>query len=133
MTTKQVKRNYNPTGKGGFGDHPENRSDGGWDADMTFTYQYKKFVNMSIEDFKVWLSKNPQRTTVQELAWNAVYKARTEYKYLQEITNRTEGMPIQRTEIKEVPKLSLSYGTQTNDEPATESGTGDTNPPKPKV
>ena len=36
----------NPTGKGGFGDHPENRNPGGWNPDFTFSYQYRRFLNM---------------------------------------------------------------------------------------
>jgi hypothetical protein len=90
----------NPTGRGGFREHPENRSPGGlWNPEMTFSFQYKKFNNMPVDDFKDWKERNPKRTMVQELAWGAVYKARTEHKYLQEISNRTEGMPKQATDI----------------------------------
>lgn len=91
----------NPTGKGGFGDHPENRSPGGlWNPDMTFSFQYKKFMNMEVEEFKKWKDNNPNRTMVQELAWNAVLSARNGNRNDRlEIANRTEGMPKQTTDV----------------------------------
>lgn len=98
ITMKQVIPN--PTGKGGFGDHPENRGTGTWNSEMTFSYQYKKFMNMEIEEFKKWKEKNPKRTMVQELAWNAVLSARNGNRSDRlEIANRTEGMPKQSTDL----------------------------------
>jgi len=100
MTTQQVSMNRNPKGKGGFKEHPENQSPGGWNPVMTFSYQYKFFNNMPVEIAKDWLTKNPNHTVIQEIAWNAVDKAKKEHKYLVEITNRTEGMPKQTTDLK---------------------------------
>jgi len=92
-TSNQVKKIPNPSGKGGFQERPEDiNRDGHWNPEMVFSYQYKKFINMDIEIFKNWKEANPQRTMVQELAWGAVFKARTEHKYLQEVTNRTDGL-----------------------------------------
>lgn len=98
LTSKQLNP-PNPTGKGGFKDHPELRSPGVWNPEMTFSFQYMKFNSMSVEEFKDWKENHPERTMVQEIAWGAVFKARTEHKYLTEVTNRTEGMPRQSTDI----------------------------------
>lgn len=100
ITTQPVKRVPNPTGKGGFGDHPENASPGGWKPEYTFSYQYKRFLNMSVDEFKEWQTKtkDQEKTMVEELAYVAVFKARTEFKERQEVTNRTEGMPKQKIE-----------------------------------
>lgn len=97
MTTQQDDMNRNPTGKGGFGDHPENRNPGGWKPEYTFSYQYRRFMNMTVKEFKQWKDKtsDKEKTMVEELAYVAVLKARTEFKERQEITNRTEGMPKQ--------------------------------------
>jgi hypothetical protein len=54
----------------------------------------KKFFDERT-DLHVWKENNPNRTVAQELAWNAAYKARTELKYLVEVTDRTEGKPTQ--------------------------------------
>lgn len=93
MTTQQDDMNRNPTGKGGFGDHPENRNPGGWKKEFTFSYQYRRFMNMTVEEFKDWYQKTSEKdkTMVEESAYNAVLKARSDLKNRQEITDRTEG------------------------------------------
>lgn len=85
----------NPTGKGGFQDHPELRSPGGWSPETTFSYCYRMFMAMNEDDFKTWMDKHPKRTVVQSAAWNAVKKLSVDLKYLQEVTNRVEGTPRQ--------------------------------------
>jgi len=89
-TTQQVG---NPTGKGGFGDHPENRNPGGWKPEYTFSYQYRRFMNMTVEEFKQWkdVTADKDKTMVEELAYVAVLKARSDIRDRQEITDRTEG------------------------------------------
>lgn len=98
-TTQQVVPN--PTGKGGFGDHPENRNPGGWNPKMTFSYQYRRFLNMNVEEFKAWKDVVPdtEKTMVEELAYSAVLKARSNSDERKEIANRTEGMPKQPISI----------------------------------
>jgi len=93
MTTQQDDMNRNPTGKGGFGDHPENRNPGGWKPEYTFSYQYRRFMNMTVEEFKSWKDKtaDSEKTMVEELAYVAVLKARSDIRDRQEITDRTEG------------------------------------------
>ena len=56
---------------------------------------------MPVEEFKAWKDKtaDSEKTMVEELAYVAVLKARTEFKERQEITNRTEGMPKQTIKI----------------------------------
>lgn len=110
MTSGQVSMNRNPTGKGGLAEHPENISPGGlWNPKMTFSFQYKRFLNMPVEEFKAWKDKtsDKDKTMVEELAYVAVLKARTEFKERQEITNRTEGMPRQTISVSENNDESL--------------------------
>lgn len=96
-TTKQDKKPSNPTGKGGFRDHPEHRSDGGWRAEDSINYQYNKFIRMTIEEFDTFkaIIETSKATKAQEMAYEAVIKAKAEYLYLKEITDRVEGKPKQ--------------------------------------
>jgi len=93
-----VRKLPNPTGKGGFQERPEDiNRNGTWNPKMTFSHQYKRFLNMPVEEFRLWqkTTKDTEKTMVEELAYIAVFKARTEFKERQEVTNRTEGMPKQ--------------------------------------
>ena len=97
-TTNQVNNmNRNPTGKGGFGDNPQNRSDGRWSGEDSVPHQYNKLIRMKVGAFKRWLIEHPEddRTVAEELAYNAVVKARTDLKYLVEVTDRTSGKSVQ--------------------------------------
>lgn len=88
--------NNNPTGKGGFGDHPENRNPGGWKPEVTFSYQYKRFMNMPVKDFETWLDKSKDTMTVVEhLAYKRVLEAKNSLPDIKEITDRTEGKAAQ--------------------------------------
>lgn len=101
-TTKQVRKHIpNPTGKGGFKDHPELRSDGGWKKEDSIGYQYNFLQRLTVSGFKQWLTDNPddKRTMAQELAYQAVLKARKELNYLKEVTDRTEGKAPQSIDV----------------------------------
>lgn len=92
--------NNNPTGKGGFGDNPQNRGDGSWDKTMVFSYQYRRFMNMTITQLEEY-SRLPKddRTVVEDLAYQRVLSARTSLKDVKEITDRVEGKPKQSIEL----------------------------------
>ncbi len=94
----------NPTGKGGFGEHPEHRSDGGWDKTKVFSYQYKRFMNMTISELEEW-GKTPKdsRTVVEDLAYRRVVEARKSLPDVKEITDRTEGRAPQSIDAKISP------------------------------
>lgn len=92
-TTNQVEHVPNPTGKGGFGDNPQNRNDGRWKSEDSISFQYNKMIRYTIEELEKWLDENPEetRTVAQDIAYNAVLEARKDLSYLKEITDRTEG------------------------------------------
>ena len=50
-------------------------------------------IRFTVGKFKTWLKKYPEskRTMAQELAYQAVLAARTDIRYLEEVTDRTEG------------------------------------------
>lgn len=83
----------NPTGKGGIHTRPQDRSNGRWRKEDSISYQYNMLIRLSVADFKGWLSKYTEktRTMAQEIAYQAVLSSRTDIRYLEEITDRTEG------------------------------------------
>lgn len=58
ITTEQVKRVPNPTGKGGFGDNPQNINPGGRLANSMKSYIARKLAGMSDEEKEEWLKEN---------------------------------------------------------------------------
>ena len=101
-STKQVTRdmNINPTGKGGFKDRPQDISPGGWKKEMVFSYQYKRFMNMSAGEFEAFAKTPKDKMTMVELG--AYMRVKAMLKSLpdtKEITDRTEGKAAQGLDI----------------------------------
>lgn len=96
-TTEQDSWNPNPTGKGGFGDNPENRNPGGWKKEDSISYQYNKLMRMTPDEFN---SFEPE-TVAQEIAYKRIKIARTEAGLYdtKEITDRTEGKAAQSIDM----------------------------------
>jgi len=90
---KQEGWNPNPSGKGGFGDNPDNRNGGRWKGEDSVSHQYNKFLRMTAEEVKEWETDYPEdkRTMAQELAYRAILRARKSLRDLVEVTDRTEG------------------------------------------
>jgi len=102
QTTEPVKRVPNPTGKGGFGEHPQNANPGGRPKNQeSFSYWLNYFKNISITEFLNWPVNNPEetRTVAAELAYNRMFNARKDLAEFKEVANRTEGMPMQTADI----------------------------------
>jgi hypothetical protein len=102
-TTQQVKdlsKNNNPKGKGGFGEHPEHQSPGGWKKENTISYQYNRFINMNRKELEAF-AKTPkkQRTVAMDLAYRRVIEAYKSLPDMKEITDRTEGKAFQNVDI----------------------------------
>lgn len=99
-TTEQVTLAPNPTGKGGFGDHPENRNPGGWKKETVFSYQYRRFMSMTLKEWQDFLVNPPEgMTVVEELAMRAVMRAKISLPDVKEITDRTEGKAPQTLDL----------------------------------
>ena len=101
-TNNQVKRKPgNPTGKRGFGDHPEHRNRGRWNYKTSFSYWLNKFKSLPVREFVNWRKEHQDDMTVAEdLAYTRVERARKgELKEFELLANRTEGKPVERKEI----------------------------------
>lgn len=103
-TTQQVdepdKNVPNPTGKGGFGDNPQNRNPGGWKPETTISYQYRRFLAMPIEELIAWEKTvdKKDRTAAMDIAYAQVIASRKSLPHVKEITDRTEGKAPQYIE-----------------------------------
>ena len=95
ITTKQVP---NPTGKGGFGEHPENRNDGRWDKNNSFSYWLNYFKSITIPEFKAYKDTHPDMTMSALAAYARAGKMIEDLGEFQVVANRTEGMPKQSIE-----------------------------------
>lgn len=99
-TTEQVTTPPNPTGKGGFGDNPQNRNPGGWKKENTISYQYNRFLNMSPEELKAFAKvPDKERTVAMDIAYSQVLASRKSLPHTKEITDRTEGKAPQSMDI----------------------------------
>lgn len=95
-SSKQLKRKSpNPTGAGGLREHPENRNDGRWTKEGSFSYWMNYFKRLDKKEFQGWIKKNPNHNVAAALAYIRVNKSWEELKEFQEVANRTEGMPKQ--------------------------------------
>lgn len=95
QTTPPQKRN--PTGKGGFGDNPENRNPGGWKKEDSISYQYNKIMRLSYDEM---LEYKPE-TVAQQIALQRIKTAiKPEGLHdTKEITDRTEGKAPQSVDV----------------------------------
>jgi len=90
--------NINPTGKGGFGDNPENINAGGRPKNQeSFTYWLNYFKGLTVTEFKNWQVENPEdnRTVASNLAFQRIANALGNLKEFQEVADRTEGRSTQ--------------------------------------
>lgn len=97
--TRKQDYNRNPTGKGGFGDNPQNRGNGSWDKNESISYWYNKLGRMEEAEF---LSFKPANIN-QKIALNRVLRAMKDDKEslaeTKEIADRTEGKARERVDI----------------------------------
>lgn len=113
----------NPTGKGGFGDHPDNRNKTGhWNPDTSLSYQLNRFKAMSLSDIKHYLLEHDIDTLLpMEIAalrsLISVTSSGTDHKeqldWLSFIADRSEGKPAQRIiptdEDGSTPSINITF------------------------
>ncbi len=88
-TTKQVP---NPTGKGGFADHPENRNNGAWKKSDTPRFKLEQMMKLS-EPELVAIYKDKEAPYFERKLADAINKA--DWKVIREMTDQVYGQPKQ--------------------------------------
>lgn len=112
-TTEQVDKNVpNPTGKGGFGDNPQNRNPGGWKKEESISYQYNRLGRMTDQEFAEYV---PQ-TKFERIAYNRIKDAEDSLNDTKEITDRVEGKAPQSIDMTSNGESINPYAALTTDE-----------------
>lgn len=97
-TTEQVvkKKAPNPTGKGGFKEHPELINAGGRPKNIErFDYWLQVFKDLSKKEFDKLENQKKGDWPMAKFTAYERYKKIRELREFQEVANRTEGMPKQ--------------------------------------
>ena len=100
--SEKIDYNRNPTGRGGFSDNPQNRSDGRWKPENSQSYCLNMFLKMTKAELYEWMDNNPpnDRTMAQILALSRVLKAKKELADYKEVIDRTEGKAPQTINVE---------------------------------
>ncbi len=88
-TTNQVP---NPTGKGGFGDNPQNRNPGSWKKSDTPRFKLEQMMKLSEPELKAIADDIDAPYFERKLA-TAIKKA--DWKVIREMTDQVYGQPKQ--------------------------------------
>lgn len=114
-TTKQV-RDYipNPSGKGGFQERPNDRSDGRWNKDESISYQYNRLLRMPPEELDEYVPE----TNAQAIAKTRITAARGDNGLMdtKEITDRVEGKAPQSIDMTSKGESINPYAALTTEE-----------------
>lgn len=86
-TTDQVP---NPTGKGGFADHPENRNPGGWRKSDTPRFKLEQMMKLSEEQLKD-VAENKDAPYFERKLATAIKKG--DWKVIREMIAEVYGQP----------------------------------------
>jgi hypothetical protein len=106
--------------KAGFDKYPENRNDGGWKKEDSYSYQLNLMDRMTVTEFNSWRINNPEdkRTMAQEKAYNAQVQSKKELAWLKEVTDRTEGKAIEKIETHTTANTTVVLHDQARNEDA---------------
>ena len=96
-TTDQVsKKAPNPTGKGGFGDNPQNRNPGGWSKRDTLRFKIEEASYLDDEELQAIID-NPKEATLLRRFAKATLEA--DWKMIKEITEMLYGKPKESVDV----------------------------------
>ena len=111
LASKQVANNNNPTGKGGFGEHPENIThDGRTKNQERYGYWLDYFKNLNQIDFINYPNEHNDMSMAAIGAWNRMSRTIKHLDEFKEVANRTEGLPKASMEITgELKTLLVEY------------------------
>lgn len=95
-TTDQDRKVPNPTGKGGFGDNPQNRNPGGWRKQDTPRFKLEKMMNLSMKDLEEIVRDEDAPLFERKLAKAIV---EDDWKTYREMMHEVYGTPKQSVDV----------------------------------
>jgi len=113
---------FNPSGKGGFQDHPENRSDGRWSGAESLDFMLNKYSHFTREQLEAEF-KRPGLTAVEHTALvNVVSMMKDSDRGLKTRTffaERTQGKPRQQIDSNirgaDLPVINIQFAQGSDD------------------
>lgn len=96
----------NPTGKGGFRDHPENRSNGHWDRRLSPSFLTNKFLRMTPTQLQDEAQRTDltvvERMVIRQLldAAKSDLKPQVRSDLTERVYDRAEGKPVAKVEAQ---------------------------------
>lgn len=87
-TTKQVS---NPTGKGGFADNPQNRSNGSWKKTDTPRWKLERMMRLTETELQT-IAKNIEAPYFERKLAQAINKG--DWKVIKEMIEQVYGQPV---------------------------------------
>lgn len=95
QATTEKDMNRNPDGKGGFGDHPENRNPGGWKKEDTPRYKLEEMMKLTDKELEE-IEVNEDAPKFERSLAKAVRKE--DWQTIERIINQVYGQPKESVE-----------------------------------
>ena len=96
-TTDQVdKKVPNPTGKGGFGDNPQNRNPGGWKKEDTPRFKLEQMMKLGSADLQDVVD-NPQSPVFEKKLAQAILDG--QWREIKEMIQEVYGKPKESVDL----------------------------------
>ena len=107
----------NPTGTGGFTDHPEHRNNGRWDHHASYTYNLNRYKNMTNSELAQEIQNIDNLTQAEQTALRLIIASKKEnelaFRKYQDIADRTEGRAPQTINQNitqtEPPQITITF------------------------
>lgn len=113
-TTDQVsKKAPNPTGKGGFGDNPQNRNPGGWKKTDSLRFKIEQASYLDNDELQAIVDDQQEATLLRKFA-EATLDA--DWKMIKEITEMLYGKPKESVDVTTQGESINPYAALTTEE-----------------
>lgn len=113
-TTDQVdKKVPNPTGKGGFGDNPENRNPGGWVKSDTPRFKLEQMMKLSSKDLQAVIDDEDAPLFEHKLA-QAIQDGN--WREIDSMINQVYGKPKESVDVTTQGESINPYAALTTEE-----------------
>lgn len=121
-TTKQVKRIPNPTGRGGFGDNPQNRHNGAWKKENTPRGKLEKLLSeTTLGEFLEQIQENTD-TNLNANLGDVLISGRLHNVIKQDPDNNSGKVSIDSNEMDKL--LYFVYGSKSENDMKLSDGDG---------
>lgn len=112
-TTDQVRTPPNPSGKGGFGDNPQNRNPGGWKKEDTPRFKLEQMMKLSGQELTAIVDDSSRPLFEQKLA-QAIVDGK--WMVIKEMIQEVYGKPKETVDLSNPDGTLSAYRELTEEE-----------------